>query len=92
MAKYLKLTELLAGVAEEACELGRAALKLRRVFDGENPTPMTEEDAIFNFEEEIADLEVYLDKISYSRQHVEELKQYKLRRWEERLAHAGERD
>jgi NTP pyrophosphatase (non-canonical NTP hydrolase) len=85
---YLPLTELLAGLSEECCELGQAALKLRRVFDGGNPTPMTEENAIYNFEEEIADVLLYLDQINYSRQHVNEIRKMKERRWEERL-HAG---
>ena len=44
--KKLPLTELLAGLAEECTELAQAALKLRRVFDKTNPTPVTETDAI----------------------------------------------
>lgn len=81
----LPLVELLAGVAEEACELGQAALKLRRVFTGENPTPVTREEAIGHFEEELADLELYLDSINYSRKHVNEIKDRKLARWEARM-------
>ena len=81
----LPLVELLAGVAEEACELGQAALKLRRVFDGGNPTPVTREEAIGHFEEELADLELYLDSINYSRRHVNEIKERKLARWEARM-------
>lgn len=86
MKAYLPLTELLAGVAEECCELGQAALKLRRVFDGGNPTPMTQEQAIENFEEEVADVQLYLDQIGYSRGRVKEIKAAKLARWEARLA------
>lgn len=82
----LQLTELLAGLAEESCELGQAALKLRRAFDGANPTPVTVDDAIDRFEEEIADVELYLDQIAYSKQHVKEIKAIKMARWEARLA------
>ena len=38
-------TEILALLAEEAAELAQAALKLRRVLDGTNPTPVTETEA-----------------------------------------------
>ena len=48
--------EMLSQLAEECCELGQAALKLRRVLDGRNPTPKTEEDARENLLEEIADV------------------------------------
>lgn len=49
-------TELLAQLAEEAAELAQAALKLRRVLDGTNPTPTTEEDCRKNLNEELADV------------------------------------
>jgi hypothetical protein len=83
---YLPLTELLAGVAEEAAELAQAALKLRRVIDGTNPTPKPKEEAIDAFEEEIADLQIYLDRIAYSRQHVANIKKVKAERWATRLS------
>ena len=83
---YLPLTELLAGVAEEAAELAQAALKLRRVFDGTNPTPKPMDEAISEFEEEIADLQVYLGRISYNRKRVEEIKKNKEERWKTRLS------
>ena len=35
---YLSDAEIVAQLAEEASELTQAALKLRRVFDGTNPT------------------------------------------------------
>lgn len=83
---YLPLTELLAGVAEEAAELAQAALKLRRVYDGTNPTPKPIEEAIDAFEEEIADLQIYLDRITYSRKHVADVKKIKEERWKTRLS------
>lgn len=82
---YLPLTELLAGLAEESSELAQAALKLRRVFDKTNPTPVSEESAIAHLEEEIADVELYLDKIAYSKQNVNRIKTDKQTRWDERL-------
>ena len=44
---YLSLSreELLAQLAEECSEAAQAALKLRRAGSGENPTPVSEEDA-----------------------------------------------
>lgn len=52
--------ELLAQLAEEATELAHAALKLRRVYDGTNPTPVKRSEAYDNLKEEIADVELLL--------------------------------
>lgn len=52
----LPTEELLAQLAEEASELAQAALKLRRVEDGTNPTRTPKEDAIKNLLEEVADV------------------------------------
>ncbi len=81
----MPVVELLAGLAEEAAELAQAALKLRRVFDGTNPTPTTEEDAIQNLYEEIADVNLYLSMISINLGSVSEIMLEKLSRWEKRL-------
>ena len=43
-------------LAEEAAELGQAALKMYRVLDGRNPTPVTPEEAFENLLEEISDV------------------------------------
>lgn len=43
--RTLPETELLAQLAEEAAELAQAALKLRRVLDGRNYTPVTNHEA-----------------------------------------------
>lgn len=50
--------EILAQMAEECVEASKAALKLRRVRSGVNPTPVSEKDAFENLVEELAD--VYL--------------------------------
>ena len=86
---YLPLTEMLAGLAEEASELSQAALKLRRVFDKTNPTPTDEQTAIDRFEEEIADLMLYLDQINYSRKHVSQIMSEKDERWRQRIIKLG---
>ncbi len=48
--------EALAQLAEEAAELAQAALKLRRVLDGTNPTPVRQSEAIDRVAEEIGDV------------------------------------
>ena len=53
--------ELLAGLAEEATELAHAALKLRRVLDGTNHTPVIYDVAYANLKEEIGDVLLCLE-------------------------------
>lgn len=84
--KMLPLVELLAGLAEECAELAQAALKLRRVFDGTNYAPISEGAAINRFEEEIADVMLYLSQIDYSKVHVQQVMEQKQERWERRLS------
>lgn len=47
---------VLEQLAEECAELGQAALKYARILRKENPTPVTESEAIRNFFEELADV------------------------------------
>jgi len=81
--------ELLAQLAEEATELAHAALKLRRVYDGTNPTPIKRSEAFDNLKEEIADVELLLIVLGYDRSMLisERMKRMdaKLLRWAERL-------
>lgn len=86
ITERIPVCELLAGLAEEAAELAQAALKLRRVYDGTNPTPMKEEDAIERFYEEIADVQLYLEHISLPQTYINEIMLQKQRRWENRLS------
>ena len=76
--------ELLAQIAEECSELAHASLKLRRVLDGTNPTPVTEEEAVAAFSEEYLDLILCLHAFLESDEAPDELTA-KLRRWCERL-------
>lgn len=54
--QHLPEEELLLQLAEECAELAQAALKLRRVMAGINPTPITEDEARSNLLEEAADV------------------------------------
>ena len=77
--------ELLAGLAEECSELAQAALKLRRCYDGTNPTPADPDNQYECFLEEIGDVELYLDQMSINRQVIADYKAAKLERWQKRL-------
>ena len=80
-------TEMLALIAEEAAELTHAALKLRRVLDGTNPTPVTAVDARDALLEEIADVLLLIcpDDKELSAE-IREIQDRKLRRWADRIA------
>lgn len=81
--------ELLAQLAEEAAELGQAALKMRRVIDGTNPTPTTLQQAHDNLLEEICDVENCVYALMYNTPAAvkvrADLRAEKLERWAERL-------
>lgn len=86
--------ELLAQLAEEAAELCHAALKLRRVYDGTNPTPVKRSEAFDNLLEEAADVLLLLIVLRLdpgrhlARYH--EIMGAKLARWVDRLRAAEE--
>lgn len=79
--------EQMAGLAEEATELAHAALKLRRVIDGSNPTPVTEKEALDNLLEEIGDVLLCLGMLAFplEPQFYQEAMDAKLERWANRL-------
>lgn len=79
--------ELLAQLAEEAVELAHAALKLRRVYDGTNPTPIKRSAAFANLKEEIADVQLLITVLDLDRHWPEyyRIGSAKLKRWAERL-------
>lgn len=90
----LSQEELLCQLAEEASELAQAALKLRRVYDGTNPTPKKRSEAFDNLLEEIADVylvSVVLD-IPGGRRFAEIMRiaTAKAERWASRLEQRGE--
>lgn len=55
IAANLSDEDILCQIAEEAAELAQAALKIRRVITGTNPTPVSEEKAVDSLIEEYAD-------------------------------------
>ena len=58
--EHIPTDELLCQLAEESNELAHAALKYRRALMGDNPTPVTVEQARKNLLEEIADVSLCL--------------------------------
>ena len=90
----LTLGELLAQLAEEAAEIGHAALKLRRVLEGKNPTPVTYDQAMANLCEEIGDVDNALQAIDeyleFNLTELDALQEEKLTRWAERLENANQ--
>lgn len=84
---------LLEQAAEEAAELAQACLKLARIYRGENPTPVTEDKATSNLEEEAADVYLCLsalNEVGYnlSFDALYDRMSAKLDRWAQRLEEA----
>lgn len=76
--------------AEECCELAQALLKYQRIVEGVNPTAiMTEQDAVDNITEEIADVKNLIELIEHalgiSQDDVYMIRAVKMARWMERL-------
>lgn len=76
--------------AEECCELAQALLKYQRIVEGVNPTAiMTEQDAVDNITEEIADvknlIELIEQALGISQDDVYMIQAVKMARWMERL-------
>ena len=94
--KYIPKEELLCQLAEECAELSKASLKLRRVYDGKNPTPISLEEARENFFEELADVMLLICLMTDDNGEIEgididdmdEIRIYKLNRWVNRLKEA----
>lgn len=86
--KKLDDPELLCQLAEEASELAQAALKLRRVIDGKNPTPVKYDDALENLQEEVADVDLILAILGVCESADDEYTRMekKMARWSERLS------
>lgn len=58
ITKHLSEGDILCQIAEEASELAKAALKLKRAIEGTNPTPVTKKEAWENLMEEHSDIEL----------------------------------
>lgn len=85
--EYLDKPELFCQLAEECAELGKAALKLRRVMTNTNPTPYTESEVWENFTEEVADVMGVLKALEIPTDDagVQEIQKHKFQRWVRRL-------
>ena len=83
--KAVTFEELLAGLAEECGELTQAALKLRRVYVSNNPTPVSENEANERLHEEIADVLLYVRMLDVNRVYIEDIITKKEERWKKRL-------
>lgn len=79
----LELDEIYAQLAEEAAELAHAALKMRRVINRKNPTPVDADDAFESVVEEANDVIAVLDTLHIARDECRIAQ--KLTRWEERI-------
>ena len=79
--------ERLLQLAEECTELAHAALKLVRVMEGTNPTPVNMCEAEDALMEEIADVLVCMDAAIEDRNfpEIERKMDAKIARWRERL-------
>lgn len=89
ISDLLDYKELLCQLAEEAAELSQAALKLRRALDGKNPTPKSISECEAALDEEIADVELCLNKLGFhSEDHLfiqANIMDAKRKRWLSRL-------
>lgn len=94
ISELLSQAEVLAQMAEEASELAQAALKLRRVLDGANPTPVNGNEATANLLEELADVQncfhAFLEWCpeeyhEYITESINDMEKEKRKRWVERL-------
>lgn len=92
--EQLSQEELLCQLSEEASELSKAALKLRRVYDGANPTPVKRSEAYDNLLEEFADVMLAFEVLGFDPitvdQVCQKIRAEKLKRWYDRLKEARE--
>lgn len=87
IAESIGKSEFLCQLAEECAELAQAALKLRRVITGVNPTPVTHEEAVAALIEEFADVTLCAKLVGCNANDIEvrKIQDKKLTRWIKRL-------
>lgn len=74
-------------LAEECSELAQASLKMARIIRGENPTPVTEQEAFSNVIEELSDVSLCADALEIDPDY--NIMQNKEQRWEKRIREAN---
>jgi hypothetical protein len=82
---HLSTIGRLAAIAEESAELSKAASKLIRIYDGTNPTPVTEADALADLKEEFADTLLAAEAQGLTRDGAFEVLACKAARWYHRV-------
>lgn len=99
IAANLSDEDILCQISEEADELAKAALKLRRAITGTNPTPVTAEKAADNLIEEYGDTVVamtayFMKHGLIDRKYVDVLEQSntKYSRWAQRIKESKKHD
>lgn len=86
ITKGLSAGERYAQLAEECNELGKAALKIRRIITpGASPTLITIEEALDNLNEELADVLVCCEVLPLDWEKVYNIEKEKTERWVMRL-------
>ena len=90
VVEHIGVPALLEQLAEECCELAQASLKMARKLRDENPTPKSIEDIRYNLVEEIADVELCVNRITYETDIADvrtliEIESAKMERWKKRL-------
>lgn len=99
IAANLSDEDILCQIAEEAAELSKAALKLRRVLTGTNPTPVSMEEAEKNLIEEygdsvVASVAYFIKHDLIDRKYVDILEKSntKYSRWAQRIKEGKKHD
>lgn len=79
-------------LAEEAAELAHAALKMARIVRGENPTPVSKEQAYLSLLEEIGDVRLCVNVLqdTYGTLYTSKSEGEKLERWRFRLDNSNQ--
>ncbi len=84
------LPAMLEQLGEEGSEVVQASLKYARLLRGDNPTPKTRDQCIYDLTEEIADVLLCINILYYNEiideHHIVNIMNSKLARWKQRIA------
>ena len=82
--------DLYGQLAEECCELAKAALKAQRYLQGTNPPAQSSKEIMANLHEEVSDVTLVLEVANLKTKP--DTMQAKLRRWHKRLNVEGAKE